>query len=139
MRRGADGLAYQGMLPKLTNEAPETRFSVTSSGESNSSAAGLEQVGERAVTGLVDLHEGERGARGLRLAADTRCLPLGLQRPQDEVTEEVLPTLPTNGPRRRAWRRRPPRSPARRRAGYEPQLDVRELTPPVDVRRPSPA
>ena len=37
------GSRIRGMLPKFTKDAPETRSSATSSGESSSSAAGLDR------------------------------------------------------------------------------------------------
>ena len=127
MRRGADGSRI-GDAAEVDERSPRNQVlgDVFRREQLVGGRAGAVE-GERAVTGLVDLHEGERGARGLRLA-DTRCLPSDSNARRMKSPKRSSPRCPRTWPRRRAWRRRPPRSPARRR-GYEPQLDVRELIP----------
>src|SRR3712207_3936425 len=92
--------------------------------------------GEEPVALIPDLHEGQRGARGRLAAPDPRGVhALGLQRPQDEVPEEILPHAP--------GKRRPfsetgsgdgdvRRRPARPRG--EGQLFLRRALVPIDVR-----
>src|SRR5829696_2929471 len=92
--------------------------------------------GELAVPICVYLYEGQRGAGRRTLAAHPRSIhTLGLQGPQDEVSEEILADAAnessfgaeaTGGDS--DVRRGPPWP------GDEPELDGGDLLPPVDVR-----
>src|ERR687890_2136479 len=137
VRRRADGLADEGDAAEVYERCSRDQIF--------RNVLGREQlVGGR--TGPVEceltvpvgayLHEGQRGAGRRTVAAYTGGIhTLGFEGPQDEVSEEILPDAAhESGLGAKAAggdcyvRGRAPRS------GDEPQLDFRDLLPPVDVR-----
>src|SRR5215217_736575 len=137
VRRRANGLADQGDAAEVHERRPgeQPLRNVLGREQFVCGRAGTVE-GELAVTVGTYLHKGERGAGRWALATDTGGIhALGLERPQDEVSEEILANAADEGGLGAQAgsghcyvRRRPPWP------GDEPKFDRGDLLFPVDVR-----
>src|SRR5215217_5716243 len=137
VRRRANGLADQGDAAEVHERRPgeQPLRNVLGREQFVCGRAGTVE-GELAVTVGTYLHKGERGAGRWALATDTGGIhALGLERPQDEVSEEILANAADEGGLGAQAgsghcyvRRRPPWP------GDEPKFDRGDILFPVDVR-----